>query len=97
MRNGKSGSVDELNMLDDGYKGCPIYIRPHWYSFKTVVYNYMRQFKSVADTTKPSTNYQYLVVKQLGAYSSINNANDALKQLKKSDPTGYYKVMRVTK
>jgi len=98
VRNGKTGSVDELNLLDDGYKGCPIFIRPHWYEFKTVVYNYMRQFKSITEeSVKPETSYQYLVVKQLGAYSNSDNADKMLKEMKKKDPDGYYRVLKMKK
>lgn len=89
VRNGKTGTVDELNTLYDGYKGCPIFIRPHWYEFKTIVYNYMKQYKA--------TTPQYYVVKQFGAYSDKSNADDLLRKLKASDPDGYYKIMKVAK
>lgn len=94
VRNGVTGSIDELNTKPDGYKGCPIYIRPHWYEFKTVVYNYMRQFKPVMSN---AGKCHYLVVKQFGAYNDADNASELLTQLKKSDPQGYYKVLKVTK
>lgn len=91
VRNGVTGSIDELNVKPDGYKGCPIFIRPHWYEFKTVVYNYMRQFKS----TPTESDYQYLVVRQYGAYNQKENADELLKTLKQKDPDGYYKTLRV--
>ena len=28
VRNGKKGSIEALNKLNDGYKNCPVYIRP---------------------------------------------------------------------
>lgn len=91
VRNGRSGSVDELNTRFDGYKGCPIYIRPHWYEFKTSVINYMRQFKS----TQAVAEAQYIVVEQFGAYADKKNADDLLAELKKKNPDGYYKILKV--
>lgn len=43
VRNGKKGSVDQLNKLNDGYKGCPLYIRPKWDDFKELVKSYMKE------------------------------------------------------
>lgn len=88
VRNGRTGTTDELNTTFDGYKGCPIFIRPHWYEFKTVVYNYMRQFKT-------ATSAKYLVVKQFGAYNDQANAKELLQKLKEADKDGYYKIMKV--
>ena len=95
VRNGVAGSVDELNTKPDGYKGCPIYIRPHWYEFKTVVYNYMRQFKSLSANTDTKKEYLYLVVKQFGAYSQKSNAEELLKTLQSKDPNGYYRTLKI--
>lgn len=88
VRNGMTGSVDSLNTVYDGYKGCPIFIRPHWYEFKTTVSNYMRQFKNV------ETSEQYIVVEQLGAYKDKANAEAKLKELK-SQKDGYFKILKV--
>lgn len=89
VRNGINGSVDELNTRDDGYKGCPIFIRPHWYEFKTTVQNYMRQFKNTQSSA------QYLVVEQLGAYNDKENAEKLLKELKNNYPNKYYKILKI--
>lgn len=86
VRSGRVGTVDELNMLDDNYKGCPIFIRPHWMAFKKKVMGYMK-----------SKQVQYYVVKQYGAYSDKNNAERILKALQASDPEGYYKIMKAVK
>ena len=42
IRNGKKGSVDQLNKINDGYKGCPLYIRPEWDNFKALVESYIK-------------------------------------------------------
>lgn len=89
VRNNIAGTVDELNTKDDGYKGCPIFIRPHWYEFKTTVQNYMRQYKTV----QPES--QYIVVEQLGAYSNKENADKLLKELKSTYPNKYFKILKV--
>jgi N-acetylmuramoyl-L-alanine amidase CwlA len=95
VRNGKIGSVDDLNQLNDGYKGCPIYIRPHWYQFKTTVQNYMRQYKKPTQAEAVDDNYQYIVVQQYGAYSQKSNAEELLKTLRRKDPESYYKILKV--
>ena len=43
IRNGRKGTVDQLNKLNDGYKGCPLYIRPKWEDFKSLVQKYMKK------------------------------------------------------
>ncbi|MCM1329456.1 MAG: N-acetylmuramoyl-L-alanine amidase [Ruminococcus sp.] len=58
IRNGKKGTVDELNKLDDGYKGCPIFIRPQWEEFKKLVDSYIVKLggKSVYKNITASSN-----------------------------------------
>lgn len=41
IRNGKTGSIDHLNKTNDGYKNCPVYIRPQWDDFKKLVDDYI--------------------------------------------------------
>ena len=92
VRNGKTGTVDELNTLYDGYKGCPRFIRPHWADFRSKVLGYMSK------TPKPTqSTSQYYVVKQYGAYGDKQNAERVLDLLKSTDPKGYYKIMKVVK
>ena len=43
IRDGKTGTVDQLNLENDHYKNCPVYIRPHWLAFKEKVLSYMQQ------------------------------------------------------
>lgn len=53
IRNGKTGTVDYLNKTNDGYKNCPIYIRPHWDKFKATVQGYMQQLAGNTQATSP--------------------------------------------
>lgn len=83
IRNGKVGTIDQLNKLNDGYKGCPIYIRPHWDEFVSVVNRYM------ADTTEPvkeEPQEKYIYRVQVGAYIDRNNAVNKLKEVRKNYP-----------
>lgn len=41
VRDGKKGTVDELNTMKHSYKMCPAYILPHWQDFKAKVAGYM--------------------------------------------------------
>ena len=84
VRDGKRGTVDQLNTMHNSYKMCPAYILPHWAAFKAKVQSYMNAGTSTIST--PSTKQLYRVRKswadaksQLGAYSSLENAKKACK------------------
>lgn len=84
VRDGKRGTVDQLNTMHNSYKMCPAYILPHWVAFKAKVQSYMNAGTSTIST--PSTKQLYRVRKswadaksQLGAYSSLENAKKACK------------------
>lgn len=83
VRNGKKGTIDELNKLNDGYKNCPIYIRPHWDEFVKKVRGYMQ----TAIPTNEKSDYLYRVV--VGAYSIEANARERLKEVKKTYPDAF--------
>ena len=40
VRDGKTGTVDQLNVMKHPYKMCPAYILPHWAAFKAKVAAY---------------------------------------------------------
>ena len=51
VRDGRSGSVDQLNTMHNSYKMCPLYILPHWAAFRAKVQAYLNQSQT---TIKPS-------------------------------------------
>lgn len=62
VRDGKSGSVDSLNVLKNPEKNCPYYIIPHWTTFKATVKKYLdaqgkgtTATSSTTSTTKTAT------------------------------------------
>ena len=85
VRDGKSGTADQLNTMHNSYKMCPAYILPHWAAFKAKVQAYLNG----ASAAKPSNGVSsqlYRVRKsandmksQLGAYASLENAKKACK------------------
>ena len=84
VRDGKRGTVDQLNTMHNNYKMCPAYILPHWAEFKKKVQSYLNAGTSTISA--PSTKQLYRVRKswadtksQLGAYSSLENAKKACK------------------
>ena len=87
VRNGKKGTVDELNKLNDGYKNCPIYIRPKWDDFKVLVQSYRNQ--AVAEPADSGKMYYV----QVGAFSSKANAEKYLETVKKDYPGAFIKTM----
>ena len=87
VRNGRKGTVDELNKLNDGYKNCPIYIRPKWDDFKALVQSYRNQ--AVAEPADSGKMYYV----QVGAFSSKANAEKYLEKVKKDYPGAFIKTM----
>lgn len=87
-KDGKSGSLDYMNTLRNPYKTCPIYIIPHWSTFKNNVKNSLAALgggQPVKEEIK-TDNVVYRVRKswtdeksQIGAYSSLDNAKKACK------------------
>lgn len=85
VRDGRNGTVDQLNTTHNSYKMCPAYILPHWAAFKAKVQVYLNG----ASAAKPSNGVSsqlYRVRKsandmksQLGAYASLENAKKACK------------------
>ena len=82
VRDGKKGTIDELNTMKNSYKMCPIYILPHWNEFKQLVNSKQRN-----NSPKPNpTANLYRVRKtwedarsQIGAFGDLNNAKAACK------------------
>ena len=84
VRDGKSGTVDQLNTMQNKYKMCPLYILPHWSAFKAKVQSYLKG--STTSTSTSTTSQIYRIRKtwadaksQIGAYSSLENAKKACK------------------
>lgn len=50
VKDGRSGSVDTLNVMSNSYKNCPAYILPHWNAFKNLVIKYL------GDTSSATTS-----------------------------------------
>ena len=48
VRDGRKGTVDQLNTMKHPYKMCPAYILPHWAAFKAAVARYL------GETPKPA-------------------------------------------
>lgn len=86
IRNGKKGTVDELNKLNDEYKNCPVYIRPKWDEFKTLVQSYRGNISQIASSAS-----MYYV--QVGAFKSKANAEAYLATVKKDYPGAFIKVI----
>ena len=84
VRDGRNGTIDQLNTMYNRYKMCPAYILPHWTEFKKKVQSYLNA--GTPTISAPSTKQLYRVRKswadtksQLGAYSSLENAKKVCK------------------
>lgn len=92
IRNGWTGTVDVLNRRDDGYKCCPVFIRPKWNEFKKLVAGYRGKNASVA-TDNNVGDKMYYVMQQLGAYKDKANAEKALATYKSKYPDKVFKIV----
>ena len=89
VMDGKSGTIDYLNTADNPRKMCPVYILPHWSTFKNNVKNALgtsSPTSSPSTSSSTSTSEPYRIRKtwadsssQIGAYSSLENAEKACK------------------
>ena len=89
VRDGKRGSVDELNVMYNSYKMCPAYILPHWNEFKAKVQSYMGE---TAPALKPKTAAKkvlYRVRKSWKDAKSQVGAFEILENALKACPVGY--------
>lgn len=81
VRDGKKGTIEELNIMKNSYKMCPAYILPHWDEFKKLVASKQKNNKA------PDVVPLYRIRKtwddaksQIGAYSNLENAKRACKE-----------------
>ena len=84
VRDGITGTNDYLNTRKHPYKWCPIYILPHWATFKANCIAELNKLKGGA-TTPAKELYRIRkewtdVKSQIGAYTSLENAKAALKE-----------------
>lgn len=83
VRDGIQGNNDYLNTRKHPYKWCPIYILPHWGTFKQNCINELNKLKG--GTAEPAKEMYRIrktwadVKSQIGAYTSLENAKAALK------------------
>ena len=89
IRNGRTGTIDKLNKLNDGYKNCPVYIRPHWDEFVKKVEQYMEQLSTKPVEQPEEKTIMYNVV--VGVYSVKENADTALKEVQRNYPNAFIK------
>lgn len=89
VRNGRRGTVDQLNKLNDGYKGCPLYIRPEWDNFKALVESYMKIPSSEPQKAPEATFDSYrvkIITNELNVRKTPNwNDSDVVTTVKKNE------------
>jgi N-acetylmuramoyl-L-alanine amidase CwlA len=82
VRDGKKGTIDELNTMKNNYKMCPIYILPHWNDFKQLVSNKQRNNRPQPNPTSALYRVRKTwedAKSQIGAFADLNNAKVACK------------------
>ena len=74
VKDGKTGTVDELNIMRNAYKMCPLYILPHWATFKAKVAYYLNEGRIYRVRTSWDD-----VKSQTGAFKNLENAKKSCK------------------
>lgn len=77
VKDGKTGTIDELNIMKNSYKMCPSYILPHWNDFKNLVKS--KQKSETITIYRIRKNWDD-EKSQIGAYSNLENAKKACKE-----------------
>ena len=82
VRDGKRGTIDYLNTTKNSSKTCPLYILPHWDSFKAKVKGYLNKLSNVVTPATPNSLYRVRKTwanaqSQLGAFANLENAKRA--------------------
>lgn len=91
VKDGKKGTIDELNTMFNSYKYCPCYILPHWKTFKANVSTALDKLKNPTPTPQPSQPVEekkyYRIRKswddansQIGAYLVLDTAISACRE-----------------
>ena len=84
VRDGRNGTVDQLNTMYNRYKMCPAYILPHWAEFKKKVQSYLNAGTSTISA--PSTKQLYRVRK---SWADAKSQHSSLENAKKACKAGY--------
>ena len=58
VRDGRKGTVDQLNVMRHPYKMCPLYILPHWQDFEAKVAAYMGEGVSKSEEPAPMQEFE---------------------------------------
>ena len=58
VRDGRNGTVDQLNTMKHPYKMCPLYILPHWQDFKAKVAAYMGEGVSKSEVPELAQEFE---------------------------------------
>lgn len=83
IKKGKTGTVDQLNMMYNSNIMCPAYILPHWMQFKLLVQKYMNAlFDNISAFAANVQLYRIRkswenAASQIGAYSILEDAQGA--------------------
>ena len=71
VRDGRNGTIDQLNTMYNRYKMCPAYILPHWAEFKKKVQSYLNAGTSTISA--PSTKQIYRVRKSWASFAQLSS------------------------
>lgn len=101
VKDGKTGSIDFLNTDKNSYKWCPVYILPHWTTFKNNVANEITRIKGttapaqekkeeVPNTTPTQTTELYRIRQSWSNVNSQIGAYSNFENAKKEWKEGYF-------
>ena len=94
VRDGKSGTVDQLNTMHNSYKMCPAYILPHWAAFKAKVQSYLSNASAVKPAASNALRYDWKQGQAVRLYKAKTQlfANDTATTPAATLPAGVYYI-----
>lgn len=96
VKDGKNGTVDELNVMRNSYKMCPAYILPHWAAFKTKVATYLKSFNQTANASNAVSAKKYELKNSTYGYASASDAIADKNRKNTLQPGSYYVYKEVS-
>ena len=94
VRDGRNGTIDQLNTMYNRYKMCPAYILPHWAAFKAKVQTYLNNASAAKPAASNPLRYDWKQGQAVRLYKAKTQlfSNDTATKAAGTLPAGTYYI-----
>lgn len=94
VRDGRNGTVDQLNTMHNSYKMCPAYILPHWAAFKAKVQTYLNNASAAKPAASTALRYDWKRGQAVRLYKTRTQlfSSDTATKAANTLPAGVYYI-----